>query len=129
MKMKIYILCTVRNATQEYRERLEKYVKGLEDYGHKVHLPHRDTDQNGTSIEICDQNKKAIEWSDEVHIFFNSESQGSFFDLGMAFMLTKTIKVIETESFDYVDENGNYKKSFPLMLEEWESESEYWNKK
>ena len=120
---KIFIICTVRGASDEYRQKLEDYVQKLEDQGHEVHLPHRDTNQHVTSIGICTQNYVAINDADEVHIFYNSKSTGTHFDMGMAFALEKPIVVVETEAFDYVDENGKYKKSFPLMLEEWENES------
>ena len=119
--MKIYIICSVRGATDDYRKKLEDYTANLEAEGHEVHLPHRDTDQDSTSLAICQQNKDATLEADEIHIFFDSSSTGSYFDMGMAFALRKPIKVIETEAFDYIDEEGNYKKSFPLMLEEWEA--------
>jgi UDP-N-acetylglucosamine 2-epimerase len=81
-------------ATEEYKKQLEDYVSKLEIEGHKVHLPHRDTNQQGSGIDICKQNRKAIELSDEVHLFYSAESQGTHFDMGVAFALRKTIKVI-----------------------------------
>lgn len=118
--MKIYVICSVRGASEEYRKNLEDYTAKLESEGHEVHLPHRDTNQDATGFEICLQNMNATKDADEIHIFYSSESTGTHFDLGMAFVLQKPIVVVETESFDYVDENGEYKKSFPLMLEEWQ---------
>ena len=112
--MKIFIICSVRDAVQEYRDRLESYTKILEDKGDKVHLPHRDTDQEATGLAICEQNAEAIREADEVHIFFNSSSKGSHFDMGVAFALNKTIRVIQSEP--YVPG-----KSFARMLKEWES--------
>lgn len=100
----------------EYREKLENYVKILEDDGHIVHLPHRDTNQiDETGFRICVINRRAIEKADRVDIFYSSKSQGTHFDLGMAFALQKKLKVVENEEF-----NTN-KKSYPNMID-------YWNK-
>ena len=110
--MKIYIICSVRDATKEYQKMLEKYVQDLEDQQYEVHLPHRDTKQNAKGYNICKQNMDAIIWASEIHIFYNSKSQGSHFDLGMAFILNKKIVIIENEEFG----KG---KSFPRMLTEW----------
>ena len=111
---KIYVLCSVRGVTDEYRNKLEKYVSELESNGHIVHLPHRDTKQNDTGINICTQNCNAIKNSDEIHVFYSSKSTGTHFDMGAAFVLDKPIKIIENEPYD----EG---KSFPRMLAEWEN--------
>ena len=127
MAKKIYIICSVRGATEEVRKKLEDYAESLEDQGHVVHLPHRDTDQDNTSIGICDQNTQMIEWADEVHIFYDSTSTGSHFDMGAAFALDKPIKLIENEPYEaYKD--GKYLKSFPHMLKEWDVRSNFGNK-
>ena len=110
--MKIYIICSVRDATKEYQKMLEKYVQYLEDKQLEVHLPHRDTNQNAKGYNICKQNMDAIIWADEIHIFYNSNSQRSHFDLGMSFILNKKIIIVENEEFG----KG---KSFPRMLTEW----------
>jgi len=112
--MKVFIICTVRNAIPDYISKLEKYVSDLEAHGYQVHLPHRDTNQNATGIDICKQNKIAIYEADEVHIFYNSKSQGTHFDMGVAFAFDKKIKIIENEQFG----EG---KSYPGMLTEWEA--------
>ena len=113
--MKIFIICSVRGADDDYRKKLEEYVEQLEDNGHEVHLPHRDTDQNARGYDICRTNAKAIKNADEVHIFYNPESQGTHFDMGVAFALKKTITVIENVKY----EKG---KSYARMLTEWEDE-------
>lgn len=128
MGKKVYIICSVRGATEEVRQKLEDYTVDLESKGYDVHLPHRDTNQENTSMGICDQNVAAIKWADEIHIFFNKDSTGSYFDMGAAFALDKPIKVIENESFEVVDENGKYVKSFARMLSEWNVRSNFGNK-
>ena len=91
--MKIFIICSVRNATNEYKVKLEKYVKILEEDGYEVHLPHRNTNQDETGLNICQQNKNAIIESDEVHLFYMVESTGIHFDLGIAFAYNKPLVV------------------------------------
>ena len=113
--MNIYIICSVRDADDELRKRLEAYTESLEWQGHKVHLPHRDTNQKARGIEICAENRAATEWADEIHIFYSPESQGSHFDLGLAFMARK--KLVVAGNVEY--EPG---KSFARMIEEWQEE-------
>jgi nucleoside 2-deoxyribosyltransferase len=112
---KVFIICSVRGASDEYKQKLETYVSNLENEGIKVHLPHRDTDQNASGLEICKQNAKAIRKADEVHIFYNSKSQGTHFDMGVAFAYNKDIFIVENEVFG----EG---KSYPRMLTEWETD-------
>jgi len=113
--MRIFIICAVRNADSEYRKMLENYANELEKQGHLVYLPHRDTNQNDKGINICKQNRKAIEEADQIHVFYNPNSQGTHFDMGMAFAFRKPIKVMENVEYG----EG---KSYPRMLAEWESE-------
>jgi nucleoside 2-deoxyribosyltransferase len=111
----IFIICTVRSATPEYVQVLEEYAKQLEKDGNIVYLPHRDTDQTASGLEICKQNATAIAAADEVHIFYNSKSQGTHFDMGVAFALGKRIVVIENETYG----EG---KSYSRMLMEWQAQ-------
>lgn len=110
--MRIFIICSVRGASEEYKNKLENYVSGLECDGHKVHLPHRDTNQQATGFDICSENRDAIMDANEVHIFYSSSSQGTHFDMGVAFANFKTIRVIESEPLT----EG---KSYQRMLKEW----------
>lgn len=112
---KIFIICTIRSASKSYIEKLEKYVFNLEKMGYKVYAPHRDTNQNALGYQICLQNMKGIIDSDEVHIFYNSKSQGTHFDMGMAFAFNKKIIIVENEPLT----DG---KSFQRMLTEWSSQ-------
>lgn len=113
---RVFIIGSVRNASAEYRAKLETCAKQLETDGHRVHLPHRDTDQTASSWEICSTNREAIATADEVHIFYSSQSQGSIFDMGIAFGLNKTIRLIETEPL-------TQGKSFANLLDEWSRRS------
>lgn len=109
---RVFIICTVRGASAEYQKELEDYVDDLESQGIKVHLPHRDTVQTNTGIQICNQNAGAIKASDEVHIFYNPDSQGTHFDMGVAFSLGKKIVIAKSPEIG----EG---KSFARMLAEW----------
>jgi nucleoside 2-deoxyribosyltransferase len=110
----VFIISTIRSASNEYLEKLEKYVKNLENKGINVYAPHRDTNQMALGYEICRQNMLGIMDADEVHIFYNSNSQGTHFDMGVAFALNKKIKIVENEPLT----EG---KSFQRMLVEWEN--------
>lgn len=112
-RMKIFIICSVRDASADLRDRLEKYTADLEADGHSVHLPHRNTDQTADSISICRQNMRAIELADEVHIFYDPASFGSHFDMGVSFAKGKPIKIVEG-----VKETKG--KSFHNMLAAWQ---------
>jgi nucleoside 2-deoxyribosyltransferase len=112
---KVFIICTVRGASDEYKQKLEDYVKSLEDKNIEVHLPHRDTNQDASGYEICNQNAQAIAMCDEVHIFYNPDSQGTHFDMGVAFAYGRKMVVVENVEYDPA------KKSFARMLNEWAS--------
>lgn len=113
--MKIFIIGSVRNVNKEQKEKMEEYAEELESIGNIVHLPHRDTNQKARGIEICNQNRTAIKEADEVHVFYSSDSEGTHFDLGMAFAMGKIIRVISNEKYG----EG---KSFSRMLVEWSEE-------
>ena len=108
----IFVICSVRGVSDKYKKKLEKYVMELEDDGNIVHLPHRDTNQEASGYNICMENMEAIKQSDEVHIFYSKESQGTHFDMGVAFAFGKTIVVVENVKYG----EG---KSYPRMLDEW----------
>jgi len=126
---KIYIICSVRDASPETRAALEAYTDMLEEEGHVVHLPHRDTNQGATGLEICMENGAGILQSDEVHIFWDKESFGSHFDLGMAFMLDMLIgkkkRVCIMEMGDTGHFTMNSGKSFQRLLIEWTEEQDH----
>ena len=88
------------------------YVSKLENTGATVYAPHRDTNQQASGYEICQQNMRGMLSADEVHIFYKSDSQGTHFDMGMAFALGKKVVIVESEPLT----EG---KSFQNMLSEW----------
>lgn len=107
--MKVFIICPVRHLEKKEKKKIMEHIKRLEDQGHQVHYPSRNTNQDDPiGYNICLQNTQAIIDADEVHIYWNSKSKGSLFDLGMAFIIDKTIRLInevkttEHKSFENV---------------------------
>jgi nucleoside 2-deoxyribosyltransferase len=93
--MKIYIICPVRNVTKEQQEMLNNYVALLEKQGNSVYLPKRDAPQNSkTGYEIVEDELKAIKEADRIDIFWDINSKGSHFDLGMAYALNKHFRIV-----------------------------------
>lgn len=90
---RIFLICSVRNATKEETQTAEKYIASLEAKGWQTHWPPRDTDQQDPrGLSICNDNCEAMIKADEIHIMWNPASQGSLFDLGAAFVLRKLMK-------------------------------------
>ena len=114
----IYVIAPVRGATPNFRKRLEQYSSGLKKEGYRVYLPHRDTDQRLSSLEVNKRNREVIELVDEVHVFYDHESQGSHFDLGVAFAFGKPIKVIENQPYGH----GNSYAHMLAQLKEQEND-------
>jgi len=87
---KVFIICPVRHVSEEVEEKIRGYIAQLEEAGHKVHWPKRDTDQDDPNgIRICMDNCDALIEVDEVHIWFDPASTGSHFDRGMLFALLR----------------------------------------
>lgn len=104
------LIMPVREITENERGFLASYVTGLESKGKKVYLPPRDTDQvDSIGYRICSDNLSAIRRAKEVHVYWTAKSQGSRFDLGMAFASNKPIKLI-----NFVESTP--KKSFENVL-------------
>ncbi len=117
--MKIFLICTIRTATEKDKKELWSYVNQLEKEGHEVHYPPRDTKQDQRGYEICRDNMRAIKNADEVHIVYNSRSSGTHFDMGIAFAFKKTVKVVNSLNFD------PNKKSFARMLTDWQKKRRF----
>lgn len=117
MEDSAFVICTVRKATPQQMSRQQEYVQSLEDSGYRVHYPPRDTNQQQSGYDICRQNAEAISAAKEIHIFYDPDSQGGHFDMGVAFALhvmgiNKPITIVQ---------NGEVLpgKCYPRMLLEW----------
>lgn len=90
-KKNIFLICPVRNASQAVREKIASYVNGLEALGHEVYWPDRDNPHQNTDkigILIIDYNRRKMLEADEIHIWYDKNSTGSIFDLGMFFVIS-----------------------------------------
>jgi hypothetical protein len=76
-----------------YLEDIEEHRKKLEREGHAVRRAAYD-DLNANEYQICAFNKAGIKWADVVHVFWDSRSIGTQFDIGMAFALDKPIQIM-----------------------------------
>ncbi len=115
--MNIFIICPVRNASEEQIKKLRNYKSKLQSEGHTVYYP---TDNNPYELtdtvgyKICEENNRAIRDADEIHLFWDATSRGSLFDLGSAFALNKPLIIVNPESVELTEG-----KSFSNMILEW----------
>ena len=101
MTRAIYIICAVRNATVERVRAIRAYAETQRRLGHRVHFPPDDAPQDdSTGLAICRTHLAAMKDCDEVHVFWDVESKGSHFDLGMAYALGKKLVPVECEHPD-----------------------------
>ena len=92
--MKTFLICPVRSVSDNELKIISRFVANLEMQGTTVYWPYRDTDQNdNTGNKICSSNLLAMRDADVVYVWWNPESTGSVFDLGMAWALGKKIKL------------------------------------
>ena len=90
--MNVYIICPVRNTTPEQAEAARAHAMKLREAGAEVHFPVDDVCQDDpTGAEICRTHLCAMLAANEVHVFWDVESKGSHFDLGMAWALGRRI--------------------------------------
>lgn len=79
-----------------YIPRIKEHIGELEDQGHEARMAVYDDDIGTQRDEygICLANLEGIRWADVVHMFWDSRSIGTQFDMGMAFALGKPLKII-----------------------------------
>lgn len=88
----VFLICPVRHSSPDEMERISAWVTSMEETGHRVHWPARDTRQDDPiGVRICMDNADAIRLADTVFVWYSPTSQGSLFDLGVAFGQKKTI--------------------------------------
>lgn len=110
--MNIYIICPVRNRTGEEDEKIKAYVVELEEKGHTVREPSRDTDQNDEiGLRITQEHEEDIIWADEVHVWWNPKSKGNLWDMAQArmakrFMPEKKIVLLNVNSIKVTPEKS-----------------------
>lgn len=114
---KIFLICPVRNATNEQREWIENYVKEKNECGYIIHAPHLHTRQNDLfgGYAICKQNALAVASSNEIDIYYDQKSTGSVFDLGVSYALRKPLVLLNENELVFNNENeiDNIIKNWP----------------
>lgn len=115
--MKIFLICPVRNANEKQIKLINNYIIKQENLGNTVFYPARDNlleHSDTCGYDICSVNCNAIKNCDEVHIFWDENSQGSLFDLGSAFALNKKLVIVNQDQIKKTD-----CKSFSNMINLW----------
>ncbi len=94
--MAAFLISPVRKITKKEQKAIKKWVDDMEKNARvKIHWPQRDTNQNDPiGIRICEDNARAIFLNPTTFVWWNKKSQGSLFDLGMAFMLAVLEKML-----------------------------------
>ncbi|HOZ54071.1 MAG TPA: hypothetical protein PKY25_01935 [Bacilli bacterium] len=100
---KVFLICPVRDATATQVEEVGHYMDDINARGYKLYVPHIDTVQKDIlgGYAICIQNARAIGESNIVHIYYDQNSKGSLFDLGIAYYMNKNIYVINEDKIVY----------------------------
>lgn len=116
-KYDVFIISPVRDITSEQSDEISHYINGLVEKGKTVYWPVINTNQtdNTYGYNICAQNRRAMERSKEIHVYWDKTSRGSIWDLGMAFALRKNILIINLE-----DVEAESFKSFGNVIVFWE---------
>ena len=115
--MKIFLISPVRTLDTLTFHEISAYVTKLASEGHVVYWPVIGTNQRQKEMAICQENKEAIIKADEIHIWYDVDSLGSIFDLGMAWALNKKLVIAN-------DVDGSYEKSFANLIIDWSSQKE-----
>ncbi|MCD6478122.1 MAG: hypothetical protein J7K87_03900 [Candidatus Aenigmarchaeota archaeon] len=89
--MKIAII-----GSSQYYEKMFAYAEMLKRKGHEVRLPVLD-DGDFDELHLMEQNRDSIEWAEEIHMFWDGRSQGTWGDFCMAFALRRPVKLVYLE--------------------------------
>jgi len=88
--LKVFVACSKGLQTKGLA-----YTMAMELNGTSVFFPLRDTKQIKTTANaVLHSNLKGIKDADEVHVIWDGSSYGTIFDIGMAYALGKTVKVV-----------------------------------
>lgn len=141
---KVFLICPVRNVSEEVKAKILAYVHELESRGREVYYPDRDNPHQNTDkigVLICGFNRRKMVGADEIHVWYDKSSDGSKFDLGMFFVIS-TLPYIprSQESARYrqitivniEDVRPTPHKSFENILLYWSKEQKldpyFWNR-
>ena len=112
-RIKAFLICPVRNTSDLENIAISRFVDDL-SVAYDLYYPKRDTNQKDqTGLRICKDNRRAIKDADIVFVIWDGKSQGSLFDLGMAFAMNKPLQIVSIPKLI-----GS--KSFQDMMTAWE---------
>jgi hypothetical protein len=125
-----FLICTVREADKNDLEFINDYLIKLKEEGKAVYYPAEDTEQVDSSggYQICSDNCQAIMNSKEIHVYWTKKSEGTKFDLGIAFGEHRTkgkniilanrsqVERIVEEQREMAKQKGKVAKSFEMVL-------------
>jgi nucleoside 2-deoxyribosyltransferase len=94
--MRIYVISPVQTSTPENLARVKTYIEKMEFEGNAMFWPLRDVDQTLPLEKIAEIEIFQIRIADRVDIFWNKESKGSHFDLGVSIALDKPLRLVES---------------------------------
>jgi nucleoside 2-deoxyribosyltransferase len=111
--MRAHFICPVRGVSPEVQAEIDAYAEKLVASGWEVHNPKYAVDQSDpTGYNICMTHLNSMKMATRVFVFWDANSKGSHFDLGMAFALGKPLTLVRLFQ---ADEQG---KSFVKVIEE-----------
>ena len=113
---KIFLICPVRNATDEQRKWIEDFAREKQYDGYTIHAPHLHTRQIDLfgGYAVCKQNAEAVASSQEIDIYYDQSSTGSVFDLGVAYALHKPLRLLNKEEITFNEED-----LIDIIVKEW----------
>lgn len=117
--MKIFLICPVRNATEEQIAFIRDYKMNQKKVGNEIYYPNDDNPYEASDtigFDICIENVWHIAESDEVHIYYDPASSGTLFDLGAAFALQKKLVIVNDDAVCSTE-----CKSFANMIKAWQN--------
>lgn len=113
---KIFLICPVRRATPEQRKYFEDFAQEKTSEGYIIHAPHLNTWQKDIfgGYSICIQNAQAVASSAEIDMYYDQQSTGSVFDLGVAYALHKPLFLLNEGEITF-----NKDDMVDRMVENW----------
>lgn len=122
----IFTIMPIRKATEEELDYIKAYTERRERTGQRVYCPWRDNPYEQTDkigLDICRTNRKAISEAKEIHVYYNSTSEGTKFDIGMATALGKNFRLINEGYVKYLD--ADVFANFLRLLSEGSADKNY----
>ena len=88
-KYKFNVIGPVRNSNPTQIKKIQEWVDMMECLEYSCYWSYRDTDQSMDGLSICKANRAAMLESENVAIYYDTNSVGSHFDMGMLLMMTE----------------------------------------